>query len=333
MQKLMDLLRFTAGLLTNRQRGTCRFARFAWSLVRIFLLTGLCFMILYPLFITVSRAFMGEADMNDTTVIMLPRNISSAMLTLAAGSGLLDYWRSLGSTMLYVVGVTLLQSTACLLAGYGFGRFDLPFKRILFACVVFTILVPPQMYTPAFYLQMRNFDLFGIIQATQGQPLNLINGYTPVLLLALTGNGIKNGLFIYIFRQSFRNMPTALEEAAYMDGAGHIRIFARIMVPNAVTIIVTIVLFSFVWQYNDTYYSGIFLHMDASILSLKFNEVIRNPLALESLGLPISQIFNPVFVRSLYSAAAVLVLIPVILVYTVFQRFFLEGVTRSGLVG
>lgn len=96
-----------------------------------------------------------------------------------------------------------------------------------------------------------------------------MGGYAPVVLLAMTGNGIKNGLFIYIFRQNFRSMPTALEEAAYVDGAGHIRIFTRIMLPNAITTIVTVALFSFVWQYNDTYYSGIYLNMDAGILSLK----------------------------------------------------------------
>jgi ABC transporter, permease protein len=290
-------------------------------------------MILYPLFITVSRALMGEADMNDTTVVMLPKHLSLAMLKLAAGSDLLNYWPSLLTTLGYVTGLTVLQTIACLLAGYGFGRFDLPFKRTLFALVIFTILVPPQLFTPAFYLQMRSFDFFGLIEAIRGEPLNLVGGYIPMVLLAVTGNGIKNGLFIYIFRQNFRNMPAALEEAAYVDGAGHIRIFTRIMVPNAITTIVTVALFSFVWQYNDTYYSGIYLSIDAGILSLKFNEVIRNSMALENIGLSISQIFNPIFVRSLYSAAAVLVLLPVILVYCIFQRYFIEGVERSGLVG
>ncbi len=334
MQKLLKAVRWKelSGSI-NKSRLSGRLTRFAWALVRTFLLTGLCFMILYPLFITVSRALMGEADMNDTTVVMLPKHLSFAMLQLAAGPELLNYLPSLVTTLTYVVGLTLLQTTACLLAGYGFGRFDLPFKRVLFAMVIFTILVPPQLFTPAFYLQMRSFDFFGIIEAIRGEPLNLVGGYAPVVLLAMTGNGIKNGLFIYIFRQNFRSMPTALEEAAYVDGAGHIRIFTRIMLPNAITTIVTVALFSFVWQYNDTYYSGIYLNMDAGILSLKFNEVVRNPMALENIGLSISQIFNPVFVRSLYSAAALLVLLPVIIVYTVFQRFFIEGVERSGLVG
>lgn len=199
--------------------------------------------------------------------------------------------------------------------------------------VIFTILVP----APTVYSRLLSADaqlrFFRHYRSDSGEPLNLVGGYAPVVLLAMTGNGIKNGLFIYIFRQNFRSMPTALEEAAYVDGAGHIRIFTRIMLPNAITTIVTVALFSFVWQYNDTYYSGIYLNMDAGILSLKFNEVVRNPMALENIGLSISQIFNPVFVRSLYSAAALLVLLPVIIVYTVFQRFFIEGVERSGLVG
>lgn len=86
MQKLLKAVRWKelSGSI-NKSRLSGRLTRFAWALVRTFLLTGLCFMILYPLFITVSRALMGEADMNDTTVVMLPKHLSFAMLQLAAG--------------------------------------------------------------------------------------------------------------------------------------------------------------------------------------------------------------------------------------------------------
>ena len=108
------------------------------------------------------------------------------------------------------------------------------------------------------YLHFKSFDIFGLFHMITGQPLNMINSYWPIFLLSLTGNGIKKRVvYCYIFRQNFRNRPKEIEEAAYVDGAGHLRIFGGIMVPNAfVATVVTVMLFSFVWTYNDNVVSG-----------------------------------------------------------------------------
>jgi multiple sugar transport system permease protein len=161
----------------------------------------------------------------------------------------------------------------------------------------------------------------------------MINEYTPMYLLALTGNGIKNGLFIYIFRQNFRNMPRELEEAAYVDGAGTIKIFSSIMVPNVIATIITVVLFSFVWQYNDAFYSGLFL-TSPDLLPLKYMGVYNwDVRILPSLGISDVDGYNPVFVNSVRSAAALMIMTPVILVYIFSQRFFVQSVERAGIVG
>ena len=161
----------------------------------------------------------------------------------------------------------------------------------------------------------------------------MINSYWPIFLLSLTGNGIKNGLFIYIFRQNFRNMPKEIEEAAYVDGAGHLRIFGGIMVPNAVATVVTVMLFSFVWTYNDNVVSGM-LTGSSHLLSVQYLYIADlTNLILKDWGIGDALSYNPIYMMCLKSAGVLLVILPPVLLYLVMQRFFVESVERSGLVG
>ena len=302
-----------------------------WSILRGAILFGLCFMILYPVLLLFTKSFMGLSDMNDSSVVLFPKTVSLETLSLAAD--ILDYFKSLSVTIVVVAGITTLQVISCLMAGYGFARFDIPFKNFLFAVVIFTIVVPPQLYMASTYLHFKAFDLFGIINLLTGHPINMINTLMPLFLLGITANGLKNGLFIYIFRQNFRNMPREIEEAAYVDGAGNWKIFAGVMIPNAIATIVTVALFSFVWVYNDSTISGI-LTGNSYLLSIQYLNIsdISN-LVLKDLGVSDALTYNPVYVTALKSAGVLLVVMPLVLLYLSMQRFFVESVERSGLVG
>ena len=305
--------------------------KWIWNILRTVVLIGLCFMILYPVLQLLTRSFMGTADMNDGSVVLIPRPFSMENISLAWQ--MLDYPGSLAVTLLVVTTATVLQTLCCLLAGYGFARFDIPLKRLLFAMVIFTIVVPPQLYMASTYLHFKSFDIFGLFHMITGQPLNMINSYWPIFLLSLTGNGIKNGLFIYIFRQNFRNMPKEIEEAAYVDGAGHLRIFGGIMVPNAVATVVTVMLFSFVWTYNDNVVSGM-LTGSSHLLSVQYLYIADlTNLILKDWDIGDALSYNPIYMMCLKSAGVLLVILPPVLLYLVMQRFFVESVERSGLVG
>lgn len=302
-----------------------------WSVLRGGILFGLCFMILYPVLLILTRSFMGLPDMNDSSVVLFPKTISFGTISLA--SDILEYFKALPLTVAVVAGITLLQVLSCLMAGYGFARFDIPFKNLLFAVIIFSIVVPPQLYMASTYLHFKAFDILGVIRLLTGQPLNLINTLTPLFLLGVTANGIKNGLFIYIFRQNFRNMPKEVEEAAYVDGAGNWKIFAKVMIPNAIATIVTVALFSFVWVYNDSTISGI-LTGNSYLLSIQYLNIseITN-LVLKDLSVPDALAYNPVYITALKSAGVLLVILPLVVLYLSMQRFFVESVERAGLVG
>ncbi|MHB1454876.1 MAG: carbohydrate ABC transporter permease [Saccharofermentanales bacterium] len=314
-------------LKTMKQKSIAVF----WSILRGAILFGLCFMILYPVLLLFTKGFMGLQDMNDSSVVLFPKTVSLETLSLAAD--ILDYFRSLAVTIAVVAGITIFQVISCLMAGYGFARFDIPFKNLLFAIVIFTIVVPPQLYMASTYLHFKAFDLFGIMNLLTGHPINMINTLTPLFLLGVTANGLKNGLFIYIFRQNFRNMPREIEEAAYVDGAGNWKIFAGVMIPNAIATIVTVALFSFVWVYNDSTISGI-LTGNSYLLSIQYLNIsdISN-LVLKDLGVTDALTYNPVYITALKSAGVLLVVMPLVLLYLSMQKFFVESVERSGLVG
>src|SRR5699024_12719656 len=101
-------------------------------------------------------------------------------------------------------------------------------------------------------LQYRSFEVLLLIDIfNDGKGIRLIGTYWPFIISSATGVGLKAGLFIFIFRQFFRGIPQELEDAALVAGAGVFRIFFKIMLPNAIPAVITVMLFSFVWQYND----------------------------------------------------------------------------------
>lgn len=307
-----------------------RIGRMGWSLVRGVIVIGICFTILQPLFLKLSVSFMGESDLYDASVRYIPKNFTWSNYRLALSG--MNYGTVFIRTLLLSAGVSFLQLVSCLLVAYGFARFRFPFKKLLFGCVIFTMIVPPQVIMLPLFIKYRFFDIFGIFQMLTGSPVNLIDTYWPFILQAVTTMGVRNGLYIYMLRQFFKNMPKELEEAAFVDGCGKLRTFVRIMVPSAVPMMVTVFLFGFVWQWTDSFYSSLYLNktqvMSTALSSLAAN-VYRQ---YEGFGGSMSFI-SPGYVSMINNTGTVLAIIPLVAVYVFCQRYFVEGIERSGIVG
>jgi multiple sugar transport system permease protein len=145
----------------------------------------------------------------------------------------------------------------------------------------------------------------------------MIDTYGPQIMLALTGLGWKNGLYIYMLRQYFRGIPRVLEEAAYIDGAKTFRAFFTIMLPSAVPMMLTVFLFSFSWQWTDSFYSGTFL-IKKGLLATSIKWITHK---------------NELMQFNLQQTAILLIILPLILLFIITQRYFVEGIERSGIVG
>lgn len=302
-----------------------------WPFVRTVLLVGLSFVILYPIFKKITMAIRAKSDLYSPIVVWIPQNFSLENFKYAIE--MMDYWRTLANTIFLCLLTTSLTLASCILAGYGFARLRFKGSNLLFAGVIFTILVPPTTIFVPLYFNLRNFTLMGLIPLiTGGKGVNLMDSYWPFILTSITANYFKSGLFIFIFRQFFRGIPRELEEAAYVDGAGVTRTFLSIMLPNAVPAITTVALFSFVWQWNDSFYTTMYLTsakvMATQLASLPHNLQIR---LTEMLGG--SAKADPFYLSMVQDTGILLSMLPLIILYIFTQRYFVESIERTGIVG
>ena len=297
-----------------------RLSSAAWAVFRGAFLIGVSFIILYPLIYMLSISFRTAADMADPSVVWIPKHLS---LEAMKDSFLaMDYPRALWNTVRLGLFSSLLQVMSCAVVGYGFARFRFPLKRLWFAIVVFTMLVPAALLMPSLYMRFRFFDIAGLFALIGGGPLNLIDTPWPLLLLSLLGLGTRNGLYIYLLRNFFSTMPRELEESGRIDGAGSLRIFLQIMLPNAVTIMVTVFLFAFCWQWTDVYQTDLFLPSFAGIAG--------GLASLETYGV---STVAPVLRTAVMQTGVMLTVFPILLLFLLLQRAFVQGVERSGIVG
>lgn len=312
----------------SRLRIKNRTREILWSILRAFFLLGFCFVILYPMLLVLSKAFMERGDLYDRSVFLIPKHFTLDNIRTAAAQ--LHYTTTLWNSVWVATLVTVLQTASCLLVGYGFARFEFRFKKILFFLVIFTLIVPPQLTMLSSYLQFQYFDVFGIIKLLRGESLNLMGNAAPLLMMAATCMGLKNGLFIYMLRQVFRGMPRETEEAAYVDGAGTFRTFWNIMLPGALSTVITVMLFSFVWQYNDVLISGTYIK-DFKLLPMMYTTL--GSVDFSSVTSAALSDYDWQYASLLKSTGVLLMVIPLIILYIVAQRYFTEGIERSGLVG
>jgi multiple sugar transport system permease protein len=305
-----------------------------WSLFRLVLIVGIGFIIIRPILERISVAFKSPEDIYNPTIYMVP--IHFTLDNVKHAMEILNYWPLLRNTLLFVILTTLLATVSSALAGYGFARFKFPGSNLLFAFVVLTILVPASTLMVPMYLHFRSFDVLGLVTLFTGREgLNLINTYWPSLIMAALGVGLKSGLYIYIFRQFFRGLPKEIEEAALIDGAGGIRTFLTIMLPNSIPPIITVMLFAFVWQYNDTFYASLFMNNSElianSIAALPANVNQKLPQLLGIVGTEARA--DPNHAAMIVDTGILMAIAPLIIMYLFVQRYFVESVERTGVVG
>ena len=293
-----------------------------WAVLRTILLIGIAFLILYPLFVKVITAFKGAEDLYDPTVQFIPKHFTLDNFK-AVWIGV-NYPITFLRTVGYVLLLSLLQLASCTMVAYGVARFRFPGQKILFALVIFALVIPPQMILLPLYLRFHWFNpaqIFNFGGTLTG--ITLTGSIWPFVLLSATAVAFKNSLYIFMLRQHFKNVPVVLEEAAYIDGCGDFKTFYRIILPGAVPMLVTVFLFSFVWQWNDYYYTQVLAPMlpmlNVELMSLDFSNLSSLATNLQS---------------SMLSAPKFLLLIaPLVILYLFTQRFFVESIEKTGIVG
>lgn len=277
-------------------------------------LTAIGFVYLYPLLYMAVTSFKSPDDLLNPMVQWVPTQLYLGNYLKAYR--VLDYPNTLLSTVLMSVVPTLVQVWACALVGYGLARYRFWGKSLLFLFILATFIIPPQ---DTVIPQMLTYRRLGLL----GHQLALI-------IPAAFGQGFKSAIFILIFYQNFISLPRALEESARLDGASDFGIFTRIALPGAVPAFIVSIIFSVVWYWNETYLTTIFLEGGLQTLPMqlaKFAQAYEN---LYPSGMV--NIFDRLN-EAVKMSGTFLTILPLLVMYFVLQRWFVESIERSGLAG
>lgn len=299
-------------------------SKFIMVFFRTLLIFGLSFAILFPTIQQISMALRPNSDINNPMVVWIPTRLSFENIKIAALT--LNYWKALISTFQLSFLSMIFQLVSTALAGYALSRLKFKGSNIIFGLVVLTIIIPPQALAVYQYLYFID--------------LGLIGKQSSIYLLNIFGMGIRSGIFIFIFRNFFIGLPKELEESAQIDGAGVFRTFWNVMLPNARGAIVTVSLFAFVWQWNDGHFAKLFAVSTPTfpLLTVRLQNIsenVYNALAITGTLYLIGEDIwsNPMFMALIANVSALLMMLPLMIMYLFVQKSFVESIERTGIVG
>ena len=282
------------------------------------LLICIGFIYLNPILHMISRSFMSLNDLLDSSVNWIPSAIDLSNYAQAAKS--MDFWRSLGMSIIIAGVPTICNLVSCAVIGYGLARFEFPGRNVVIGIILFTFILPSQITMISTYLLYTNMGILGTLWA--------------FILPSLLGMGINAPIFIMIFWQFFKQVPKVLIEAAQIDGAGYLKSFFKISLPSAAPAIITVSLFSFVWYWNESYLtelyvSGVKVKTGWTSLVIQLDNFATNYNSYAQTATDGATRLN----ESINMAGTMLSVLPLMLMYFILQRYFVESIDRTGITG
>ena len=308
------------------------------NILRFILMLGISFVIIYPFIARIAGSFMTYNDVIDSTVAIIPKNPTLEIYKAIIAEN--HYFEALLNTVLLSLICAIIQTLVSCFIGYGVAKFKFKGNKLVMALIIFTMIVPHNALSLSMKMHFSQFDLFSIItwgnkglfQLILGKTIPLTNTFTPYIIMSLGGLAFKNGLYIYLMRQFFKGVPDELEESAYVDGSGVFRTFFQIILPLSVPMMITIFLFAFSWQWTDEFYASVFLPAKFGSINKIYMmpDVYQNiPNALSKDNMAGSAIYYNV----IQNTGGMMIIMPLIILYLFCQKYLVQGIERSGLVG
>ena len=285
-----------------------------FQLILYSLLIAIGFVYLYPLLFMFVTSLKSPEDLLNPMVQWIPTQFYAGNYQKAYR--VLDYPHTLLSSIVISLFPSLLQTVVCSFVGYGLARYRFWGKRIIFALILATFVIPAQNTVIPQMLTYRNLGLLGNIEA--------------ILLPAVMGQGYKSAIFILIFYQTFLSLPKALEEAARLDGASDYVIFTKIALPSALPSYIISIVFSTVWYWNETYLTVIFLEGGIQSLPMQLAKFVQ---AYENLYPPGTVNIFDRLNEAVKLSGTFLNILPLLLLYFILQKWFVESIERTGVTG
>jgi multiple sugar transport system permease protein len=285
-----------------------------FNIILYLLLIAIGFVYLYPLLFMFITSMKSPTDLLNPMVQWVPTELY--MGNYAKAFRVLDYPNTLTSSIMVSVIPSVIQAAVCSLIGYGLARYRFFGKNLLFILILATFIIPAQNTVIPQMLTYKSLGLLGNIFS--------------LILPAIFGQGYRSAIFILIFYQTFLSLPKVLEEAARLDGASDMKIFVQIALPAAIPAFIITIIFSTVWYWNETYLTVIFLEGGVQTLPMQLSKFVQ---AYENLYPPgMVNIFDRLN-EAVKLSGTFLNILPLLVLYFILQKWFVESVERSGITG
>ena len=261
------------------------------------LLILLALLVLFPVIWIVLSSFKPQNELFRQPLSLLPRAFTLQNYSQALSQG--NFLRYFGNSLFVSVTSTLLAVLINVMAGYALAKYIFPGRDLIFTLMLSTLMIPLQVIMIPIFLQLKNFGL-----------LNTLWGL--IIPPAATPTGI------FLARQYMVTLPNSMIEAARIDGAGEATLFRRVILPLSLPIVATTTIFSFMWRWNDYLWPLI-------VITDNEKQTIQQALAnfVGQLQINWSQLL----------AMTTVAIVPVVLVFLVFQQFFMTGISAGAVKG
>lgn len=256
----------------------------------------------YPLLWMLASSFKENNGIFNSISIIPPNLNPIHYIEGWKGVGEYTFTRFFLNTFAIVVPSTIFMIISCLLVAYGFARFEFPCKKILFTAMLATLMLPSSVIIIPRYMLFKEFGW--------------LDSYLPFIVPAIFAG---NSFFIFQLVQFFRGIPRELDEAAAIDGCNSFRTLTSILLPLCKPALVSVGLFNFIWGWNS--------FMDPLIY---ISSVEKYPLSLAlrmTLDLGSAASWNEIFAMSVVS------ILPPVILFFCGQKYFIQGISSSGLKG
>jgi oligogalacturonide transport system permease protein len=257
---------------------------------------------IYPLLWLVSGSFKSNEEIFSTFNLVPSKITPQAYVEGWRGIGQLTFSNFFMNTINMVVPTVLFTLFASFLAAYGFARMKFPFKKTFFALMLSTLMLPKTVIIIPRYMLFRNFGW--------------LDSYLPFYIPALLAT---QSFFIFMLVQFLRGIPRELDESAVIDGCNSFQILFKILLPLSKPALFSAGIFSFVWTWNDFFDPLIYI-----------SSVAKYPL---SLGLRMNLDVGAAIRWDQVMAMSVVTMVPPVLIFFFAQKYFVEGISTTGLKG
>lgn len=278
-----------------------------------FVLICIGFIFLEPIFEMISKSIMTTKDLIDPSITWIAKHATLDNFKNAIGT--LDIPTSILNSIWYSALLAIAQTFVSATTGFALSRYTFRGRNFWFVMLIMAFILPVPLLT------VPRIMMFSTVESILG--FKLINTVVPQFLLALLGQGTYSTMLVLIFYNFFNMIPKSLDEAAMIDGAGSLKVFYHVAIRLSISTILVVFLFSFVFNWNETYTTNILtgdaLELLPGRLSLFDNGSTSN--AVSELN------------EAIKMAATLIAIAPLLVLYACVQRQFFEGIENTGITG